>query len=214
MFSLRLLALKFFPQVCLNCDRYAPFLCQQCRDELDFLFFQPRFSLLENVVEKIFILGFFTPPLSTLIKALKYQSLWPIGKLLGNLLYQHLQLPPKLDYATAIPLHAKRRQERGYNQAELIARQLAAKLNVPYRELLIRQYHTQNLASTASSDERFKLIQDVFKINPKYVTLIKGKKVLLVDDVVTTGSTLAAAAKKLKTAGSAVVFPVAVAHEG
>ncbi|MFH2118326.1 MAG: ComF family protein [Candidatus Paceibacterota bacterium] len=204
----------FFPPVCVICDRYADYFCADCQDKIDFLYFQPRLPPIENLIEDIKILGFFVPPLSTVIKALKYQSLHQIGPVLGDLLYKHLQFPTKIDYVTAVPLHAKRLRWRGYNQAELIAQQLALNLKIPYRNFLARQRHTQNLASTASDQERLQLMTEAFTVPIRKQTLVSNKNILLVDDIVTTGATLAACATQLKKFGAKKIFAVTLAHEG
>jgi ComF family protein len=202
-----------FPPVCVVCNKSAHYFCANCQDKIDFLYFQPKLPLLVDQVDQVKILGFYTPPLSVIIKALKYQSLSPIGPILGDLLHKHLQFPSQIDCVTAVPLHPKRWRQRGYNQAELIARQLAIKLNKPYQPLLIRQHHTQNLASTSSDEERTKLIDHAFVTNPDFKEKMPTY-VLIVDDVVTTGSTLAACAKTLKQAGVQQITAVTLAHEG
>lgn len=199
-----------FPPVCVVCDKYANYFCDDCQDLIDFLYFEPQLAELDKVLS----LGFYTPPLSTVIKALKYQSLKPLGPILGDLLYKHLRFTNEIDIVTSVPLHHKKIKQRGYNQAELIARQLAKRLNQPYLELLIRTKHTQNLASTNTSEERQKLINDSFVINKQNYKKIKNKNILIVDDVITTGATLRGCAILLKQAGAELIAGVSVAHEG
>lgn len=196
------------------CEKPANYFCADCQNKIDFLYFQPQLPPLIGLVGQLFVLGFFTPPLSTVIKNLKYQSLFPIGSILGDLLYKHLKLPANIDIVTAVPLHPKRQRERGYNQAELVAKQLALRLGKPYSPLLIRQHHTQNLASTKSEQERQQLIQSAFAINPTLSIDLTAKNILLLDDVVTTGATLAACADQLRQAHVWQIFAVATAHEG
>lgn len=202
-----------FPPICLSCNRYAVYLCEQCEDQIDFLYYEPQFPLFENLIDRVLVLGFFVPPLSSLIKTIKYQSISEAAPVIGNLLYQHLKFPVNIDCVTAVPLHPKRQRWRGYNQAELIARQLAKRLNKPYLQLLLRKHHTQNLASTKTSQERFRLIENTFVLNEPLKKQCKGKNILLVDDVITTGSTLAACAQVLKKAGALAITATAVAHE-
>lgn len=196
------------------CNRYAEYFCADCQNQIDFLYYQPKLPLLDGAIDDTHILGFFTPPLSLVIKALKYQSLTPIGPILGKLLAKHLPLPKNIDCVTAVPLHPKRLRWRGYNQAKLIARSLAQQLGKPYETLLVRQKHTQNLASTHSDEERLSLMQNAFAVPPEKTHLTQGKNILIVDDVITTGSTLAACGAALKQAGATRVTATALAHEG
>ena len=151
-----------FPPVCVVCDKYAEYFCDNCQDLIDFMYFEPQLEELDRVQS----LGFYTPPLSTVIKSLKYQSLHPLGSILGDLLYKHLRFSEEIDIVTEVPLHSKKLKQRGYNQAELIARQLAKRLNKPYLELLIRIKHTQNLASAKTDEQRKQLIQDFYQNLP------------------------------------------------
>ncbi len=202
-----------FPPVCVVCEKYADYFCDECQDQIDFLFFEPQFEQLDVLIDEIKTLGFFLPPLSTVIKALKYQELQPIGKILGDLLYKHLTFPKNLDFVTEVPMHPKRLKWRGYNQAELIAKQLAEKLNTAYAPLLIRTKHTKNLAKATTDEERHQLIGDSFAINHIYQNQISGKNILLVDDVITTGSTLGACATVLRQHQPNSVSACTAGHE-
>jgi ComF family protein len=203
-----------FPPVCLHCNQYASYLCEQCQDQIDFLYYEPKLPAFENLIDRVLALGFFTPPLSTVIKAAKYQSISEAARALGDSLYRHLTFPQDIDCITAVPLHPKRQRWRGYNQAELIGRQLALRLNKPYLPLLVRQHHTQNLASTHGHTERTALMENAFALNSRFEQKIKGKHILIVDDVITTGSTMAACAHVLKSAGAKILTATAAAHEG
>jgi ComF family protein len=106
------------------------------------------------------------------------------------------------DCVTAVPLHWLRYLHRGYNQAELMARLVAAALGLEYRPLLVRARRTrqQALLDSASRNQN---MAGVFRAKGR--KNIIGSRILLVDDVMTTGSTLTAAAAELKTAGAANV---------
>ena len=108
-----------------------------------------------------------------------------------------------------VPLHWKRRWERGYNQAETLARSLAARLGVQSFNALKRVAETQPLAFR-SRTERFETMKYAFQGSLFARGRTTGKRVLLVDDVLTTGATMSSAAKRLKSLGAERVIAVVV----
>ncbi len=106
------------------------------------------------------------------------------------------------DVLTFVPLHKKRRRKRGYNQSELLANALGKELGTPVVCLLEKTKHTKNLAKLDRVG-RVKMIKDTFR--PVAEFSLKGKTVLLVDDVFTTGATADECAKVLIKAGAAQV---------
>jgi predicted amidophosphoribosyltransferase len=101
-----------------------------------------------------------------------------------------------IDMVTAVPLHRSKLAHRGYNQSEYLARGIADALSIPYLETLkaIRPHSTQTHKGAL---ERWQNIQGNYALN-KNADLLAGKHILLVDDVITTGSTLIACATQLK----------------
>ena len=111
-----------------------------------------------------------------------------------------------------IPVHASRRRERGYDQAELIAAAAGAALPLPWLPALERtrattaQYHLDRRHRAAN-------VEDAFGVRRDGLRAVRGRWVVLVDDVVTTGSTLCAAGEALLAAGALAVSAIAVARE-
>lgn len=113
----------------------------------------------------------------------------------------------KVQAIVPIPLHKKRRKERGYNQAELIAREIGQEMNLPvYHKMLIRCVNTR-AQKELNDKERKNNLKKAFKIGKNDVQL---RKILLVDDIYTTGSTIDAAAQTLQEAGISDVYFVSV----
>jgi ComF family protein len=110
---------------------------------------------------------------------------------------------------TPVPLHWWRRIERGYNQSDAIARGIAAGLGVRFAPTLWRPRRTPRQA-THTATERWANVADAFRLRPGAV--VRGERVLLVDDVLTTGATADAAAGVLKAAGAAQVACAVLAH--
>ena len=109
-----------------------------------------------------------------------------------------------------VPLHRKRLRERGYNQSSLLAKELGKLANLPVvDDCLIRQRHAPPQARTATVDERRSNVADAFSCRDGR---LKGKQVLLIDDVATSGATLDACAPALK-AGATSVWGLVLARE-
>jgi ComF family protein len=115
------------------------------------------------------------------------------------------------DAVTPVPLHPKRLRSRGYNQAVLLARPLASALGVPVLEALARTGATGPQVEAGSRRARRANVAGAFAVRPGVD--VAGLHVGLVDDVLTTGATLDAAATALKAAGAARVTALAFAHE-
>ena len=149
-----------------------------------------------------------------LIHKFKYQSKDYLSTLLVRLLnefiYQYRIAFDPFDLIIPIPLHIMRLREREFNQAELLAHRIAEELSLTLSSTnLWRKYHRQ-AQMELSIDKRWKNIEGCFALrNPAEV---KGKNVLLIDDVLTTGATCSEAASVLKGAGATSVFVLTLAN--
>ncbi len=112
-----------------------------------------------------------------------------------------------IDMVAAVPMHRLKRRKRGYNQAEVLACALAKRLRVTYRGKLLTQIRESRAQHLQHRRERAQNVADIYRLanNPH----IKGKTVLLVDDIVTTGATLRECAGVLKAGGAKAVYCVA-----
>jgi len=109
-----------------------------------------------------------------------------------------------------VPLHRQRERERGYNQADLIARPLARRLGLPYRPVLLMRTKPRPDKHILSISERWESVRGAFAT--RQGSQVDNLRVLLVDDVMTTGATLDACAKALRHAGAKSVIGLTVAR--
>jgi len=148
-----------------------------------------------------------------LIAQLKYQSRLSLVPFLGQILTETVLRrlgPDPADAVVPVPLHPVRLRERTFNQAQFLAQRLADNLRLPCRRnLLIRRKATHPQADLSRGERRAN-VEGAFALAPD--PLIRSARLLLVDDVFTTGSTANACAKILKQAGAAQVTVVALAH--
>lgn len=149
-------------------------------------------------------------PIHSAITRFKFGNLRAVAPELGDLLAQHLNTHPvPCDVILPVPSHASRLRSRGFNQAELLAAELSRIIGTSMNSgLLVRPVNTPSQLQTASRNQRWRNVQGDFQA----VAPIPGLRVLLVDDLVTTGATMSACAEALKSAGAASVVGLAVAR--
>ena len=117
-----------------------------------------------------------------------------------------------IDMISCIPLSKKRLKNRGYNQSELLAREISNKIGVPYVALLKKTKH--NTAQSTIKDPKQRAVNVIGAYSISDAEAVKGKHILLVDDVVTTGATLSECARMLKREGAETVYCITLArHE-
>ncbi len=145
------------------------------------------------------------------VHSLKYHSVRAAATQLGQLLAEYLMSHPVLgEVMVPVPLHPRRLRSRGYNQSALLAREVSKLTGLPVKEeLLVRIKDAPPQAGVGSREERRRNVAGGFQC----VGDVQNQAVLLVDDVVTTGSTMSACAAALKSAGATSVWGLALARE-
>ena len=160
--------------------------------------------------ERLVVPWSYAPPLDAVILALKFRRLERLGGDLGAALAAAAgERLAGCDLVVPVPLHWRRRWTRGYNQAASIARSLAGRLGVPAADPLVRRRATPPQTSLDRLERRRNL-RAAFALSR--AAAVRRRTVALVDDVVTTGATLDAAARCLLDAGAAAVVAVAAAR--
>jgi ComF family protein len=215
-----------FPLQCTGCGREGTLICPSCRLTLRRI--EPPFcqrcgtplggrnrcaSCVSHplIVDGIRSLYLFEGTIRKAIHQFKYGHLKAMAAPLGEMLASYLRGSPlEADVIMPVPLHRKRMRERGYNQASLLAAELSRQTGLPLVEdRLVRQLDTAAQARALTAAERRRNVSEAFACTRE---LDRGR-ILLIDDVWTTGATLDACAAALKASGADSVWGLTVASE-
>jgi ComF family protein len=217
----------FFPQKCLGCGEEGELLCINCQKHLPRIqppvcpkCGKPQSSdiLCPGCVNwKSHIDGIRSPlrfdgVVREAVHQLKYKNLRSLARPLALLLTEYLiNNPIPFEVLVPVPLHNKRLRERGYNQSYLLASELGKRLDMPtVDDTLRRVKYILPQAKTRSVEERLHNVSEAFSCSN---TRLQNSRVLLVDDVSTSGATLEACAKALKLSGAKSVWGLTLARE-
>lgn len=221
----------FFPRFCFGCRKEGSYLCEDCMATLEISEYQ--YCLCKNPIRVInkgkcpscsskklngiySALPYQVPLVRVLIKKFKYEPfIKDLAKTLALLIINHFQLlDNKPDFSgfvfIPIPLDKKKLKKRGFNQAKELAKELSCHLNIPMLDNVLIKTKENLPQADLGEKEREENMKGVFAYrNPDMVC---GKKILLVDDVYTTGATMEEAARVLKESGVNQVWGITVAR--
>ncbi len=234
-----------FPRYCLGCEKemtskQASLICDACFDKIALNSgIQCHICGLRNAKgtckrcrQKTPLKGLLTagqyenPILKEMIHLFKYQSVESLKKPLAELIINYLKKENLTDKFSArpksnfilvpIPLTLRRKLSRGFNQSELLAKEIGKFLNYPVINLLKRKKFTGPQAGVSDWQKRKENISGVFCLSPSYPQITRsrtsgGFKIILIDDVATSGATLEEAARVLKEAGIKEIYGLVIA---
>lgn len=208
-----------YPQKCLFCKQVIPpngDYCTSCAPHVRYL---ANHFFLDTDPVGLFVQQadaaiYYNDVTGKAIKALKFHTRTATVEGLTRLLcrrYDEVFVPGMVDVILPVPLHKNRLRERGYNQSELLAKGLSRHTGVPMLpHLLERARDTKPQSSLSGRTQRIGNLKDAFTCpKPK---LVAGKRILLIDDVCTTGSTLVECAQELHRNGAKCVMALTVMH--
>lgn len=179
----------------------APVLCKHCRESPPWM-------------DRVIAATSYDDVARTAIHQFKFHHKTSLAKPFAHLIHDRLSCDFDMTTYQAIlpvPLHPRRRRQRGYNQSEMLARELSQMLHLPLmRGILRRIRQTNEQALLADRPSRHVNIRDAFQVVQP--TSVKGKALVLVDDVVTTGATVSECARMLKQAGAESVLVLTIAR--
>ena len=191
-----------FPQKCLGCKKENEILCQNCLEKIS----RPDTPYLKGVH---IASNYQDLVLKKALWMLKYQDVKQLAQPLAELIKKRVwkKLETEGWIVIPVPLSKNKLRQRGYNQAELIAKAISSNARA---DILFKKFHTKSQVEVKDKKDRLANLSGSFGItNPETV---RGKKIILIDDVRTTGATLSEAKKVLKEAGAKKVIGVVVAR--
>jgi len=205
----------FFPNQCLVCKggdfHSSDPICPDCLQQMNPLPIENRVKELtvNNGIDMALAGWDFGDELRTAVHSLKYEERARIGSFLGKVLGErlHLKTIQELDYLIPVPLHPVKFRDRGFNQAEWIAVGVGKAIQKPVQTGLMKRMKYTISQTTLNREERLNNMKQAFRIT-KDVT---DKKIGIVDDVLTTGSTISSMASVLKDAGARTIVALTVA---
>jgi len=187
-------------------------ICHRCWNELSFVgeddytykVLQERFAM-ENAVDEFYTLYYFEKGklLQSLAHSLKYEEITSFGFELGQRLSVKIR-SKHIDFIVPVPLNKRKERERGYNQSDFIAHGLASVIHVPVMTNLVQRVKYTITQTHLNAEQRKSNIAEAFAV--KNGDTIHGKNILIVDDIITTGSTIQELGKVLKAGGAKMII--------
>lgn len=215
----------FYPQLCAACKKPVHksdwAICLNCRIKFPrtkFLFMEknPIISLLEGKCNVEHAFAYYTfeksSALQKAIHALKYKGVQKVGEEFGQIIGSDLKksdLYNNIDFIVALPLHKSKKRIRGYNQCDSIAKGIASAIDAELNLEIVHRIRATESQTKKSHYDRHTNAEQIFKVkNPEKFS---NKKVLLIDDVITTGSTLASLIRELNKIENCTVYAGTIA---
>lgn len=221
-----------FPPTCVRCRRIGRWLCEECWETMEWTtleacdFCGRRWFMnpcgvcraTSNELDSAASVAEFhvTPDDSeekdaarACVHALKYHGRHAISSMMGTLMAEQVR---DLGASLVVPvsLHPSRRRERGYDQAALLARVVARRLDLPCDVSALRRTRRTKQQATLEGDKRRKNVEGAFAAEER----VQGETIILIDDVLTTGATMDAAAHALREHGAISVIGLVFGHVG
>lgn len=240
IFAKDLILDTIFPKFCVNCGLEGTYLCENCRQKIvivamqvcplcnrlsangvychdcryDIIAKKPKIKKKRKPLQGIISAAYYEEgPTREMIHNFKYNSVLEFADVLAGLMDQayknnHLEF----DVITFAPLHPRRQAQRGYNQAEMLAQKLSEHAKVECLKLLKKNKATKRQVELSGKRRRENLKGKFALLSADIKNKIKGKKILIIDDIATTGATLNECARALKTVGAKEVWGMVVAR--
>lgn len=214
----------FLPRLCASCKKslspIEEIVCDDCYYKLEIadsciIESEYKIKFAQDKFIEDYRAGFLFQqdmPIQHIIHSLKYDKKFSVGIYLGRLIsklfFEHIT-KWNADLIIPVPLHRLKKLDRGYNQSEFIAKGISKELKIPYAKNLVKRVKFTQTQTQLNLIQRKENVKNAFKvINSKY---LKRKNIILVDDVVTTGSTVNECAQVIKESGAEKIYALFIA---
>ncbi len=215
-----------FPKVCVGCGVWESFLCQDCLDRLDFVdqvcpmcgeeslmgWTHPRCKGKWGMDGLIAIYEYQEPIARAVIDGIKYGFNRELVRII--LKDFRFEMGERFDMLVPVPLYFYRENWRGFNQAEEMGQVLSSQMtDIRLEKLLVRLRNTRQQVTMKTKEERERNVKGAFSIDHRFqMSDLRGKKILLMDDVFTSGADMRECTKVLKKAGVKMVWGLSLSH--
>ena len=216
-----------FPKRCVSCGAFGKYICDRCFSKIEFLE-KPICPICQRQaiggkthpkcagrfrLDGLIVACRYKSPIKRAIQEVKYKWVYDIENILVDFLASQIWKFdfPQNSILVPVPLSKNRKNWRGFNQAEILAKTLSRKFNHPFKDILLRVIETKTQVGLTREERRENVIEAFaldYKVGKKHIA---GQNFILVDDVYTSGATMMEAAKILKHAGAKDVWAMAVA---
>ena len=218
---------SLYPPLCIGCGRVGFEICPSCQQKIDTIGFDEICFFCGNFLEdrnkkhncrnkkessltEIRTFGYYTGLLKKIIRDFKFnRRIAIIRDLTPQLKSYFLQWIPEIDLISPVPLTNQRKKQRGYNQSAILGKTIATLLRKDYSEKAIHRIRETHTQVGLNFQERTENVKGAFEADE---TVVKGKSILLIDDITTTGSTLNECAKAFLQSGAKEVVGFTLAR--
>ena len=208
----------FFPyrcHVCKNNCNFGIVLCDDCKEKLKKAIHKPELVKDTAGNFNIYTMSSYDDFTSDIVKIIKYRPSKRLAVILGKICAEQADLKNFFkadDVIVPVPMHEKRLEERGFNQASVLAEAYAEQTGCNYSPALIRSRFTKPQASCSES-ERMTNLENAFVLSSDLIkSAFKGKRIIVIDDVATTGTTLLKSVEPLKELEAKEIIALVVSH--
>lgn len=220
-----------YPSCCLNCNKFieqpGELICPECWDKIKTIDSICCTNCKSNISANricplcgfkdtlpFIAYGHFGSPLGEIIRKFKYHSFTKLSPdLVNRVLKNHSKLINKInaDLIVPIPLHSYRLKSRGFNQAEFLADNISKRIGIEVNKKSLKKIRKTKDQKLLDHNERIENVRGAYRV---FGEDLVGKKIILVDDVITTGATLHEARKAITETGGKVIFAIVIATAG